>query len=545
MDTVLARLRREDFIRRFLARDASLWKSGESHARVIGSRMGWLDAAAWTRQRAGELRRFAGEAREAGLRHAVLLGMGGSSLCPDVLRRTFRRRPGHPELHVLDTTDPEAIASVGKVIDPEHTLFIVASKSGTTLESSALARHFFQMAPGSHFAAITDPGTPLEKEARERGYRAVFLNPPDIGGRYSALSLFGMVPAALLGLDVDTLLARGQAAVDRLRPGADPAEVEAVALGAALGALGAARLDKITFVLSPAIASFGYWLEQLVAESTGKEGKGLVPVEGEELGPPSRYGSDRVFVRLALKGGAEPGIDRRLAALRRAGHPVITLLLRDRLDLGAEFNRWEIATAVAGAVLGINPFDEPNVQESKDNTRRMLEQVEASGSLPQDPPDLEEAGVRAWAGPPAWKRASARGLGPLLSAIISSARPRDYVALMAYVADTRPVRERLQAIRMALRDRCRAAATLGFGPRFLHSTGQLHKGGPPRGLFVQITSDKTADLRVPGESWSFGTLQAAQAAGDFQALRRHGLRAVRLHIEGDKARGLDALLSRI
>ncbi|MGH9870690.1 MAG: glucose-6-phosphate isomerase [Candidatus Polarisedimenticolia bacterium] len=543
--STLSRLKRQDFVRRFLTGDPTLWKQDENHARVIRNRMGWMRAAGFMLGRIAELNGFADSIKAAGFKDAVLLGMGGSSLAADVLRRTFRRRPGHPSLHVLDTTDPEAIAEVEAAIDPAKTLFIVASKSGTTIESALLARYFAAKAPPSHFAAITDPGTPLEAEARQSGFRAIFINPPDIGGRYSALSYFGMVPAALLGIDIARLLSRAQQVIDGILPDVPPQDMVPFALGAALGALGITHRDKVTFVLSPGIASFGYWAEQLIAESTGKEGRGLIPVEGEDPGPPSRYGRDRLFVRLKLHGSKEPIIDRRLRTLRAAGNPCITLELDDLYDLGAQFNIWEIATATAGSVLAIDPFDEPNVQESKDNTRRVLELYTETGSLPSPPADLDEGGLRAWAVPPAWKRAAAGGLGPLLAEVRRAAKPGDYIALMAYLHADRAVAARLHQLRMTLRDGCRVATTLGFGPRFLHSTGQLHKGGPANGIFLQITCSKQVDRPIPGQPFTFATLQAAQAAGDFESLASRGLRAVRLHLGPSKIAGLDHLLSRL
>jgi transaldolase/glucose-6-phosphate isomerase len=539
--TALARMKREDFVRRFLAHDPTLWKQDENHARVIRGRMGWLRAATAMRARASELTRFSAEVVRDGFRQVVLLGMGGSSLCPDVLRRTFRRRSGHPALHVLDTTDPEAIATVERTIDPARTLVVVASKSGTTIEGAMLARRFASRIPPSQFVAITDPATVLEREAQEKGFRAVFPNPPDIGGRYSALTYFGMVPAALLGIDVSRLLSRGEQVVESLSADLPPQACPPIALGAAIGALGAGRRDKITFVISPSIASFGYWVEQLIAESTGKEGKGLVPVEGEPLAPPSCYAKDRLFVRLKLRGSAEPAVDRRLRALRQAGHPCITIPLEDLYDLGAQFNMWEIATAVAGSVLGINPFDEPNVAESKANTRRVLEQYQATGSLPSTPPDLDEDGVQAWAVPAAWKNAAAGGLAPLLAEVRRAVRPGDYVALMAYLPADRLVAARLQSLRLALREAWCATTTLGYGPRFLHSTGQLHKGGAGNGVFIQITADKKEDVPIPQETFTFGTQQAAQAAGDFESLASHGRRVVRLHLA--TLQGLDHILA--
>jgi len=524
VQAALARLDRQRFLDRFLAKDPTLWKTDDETARVVRNRMGWLDVAAMMRDQVAGILRFADQLRGDGFKHVVLLGMGGSSLCPDVLRQTFRRGRGRPLLHVLDSTDPEAIAAVDRAIDPEWTLFVVSSKSGTTIESQMLFRYYWAKSQGERFIAITDPGTPLERIARERGFRRVFLNPPDIGGRYSALSYFGMVPAACAGIDIGGLLERGDELARGLRPGLAAGACEPVALGAALAALAGAGRDKVTFVTSRSIATFGYWVEQLIAESTGKEGKGLIPIEGEELGRPSEYGKDRCFVHLRVRGSSDVSLRRRLTSLRRAGHPVIQIDLEDRLDLGAEFNRWEIATATAASLMGINPFDEPNVKESKDNSARALETFQATGSFSSPVPALDE-GVRA------------------LARLIESTRKGDYIALMAYLRMDAPTVALLGKLRLKLRRRCRAATTLGFGPRFLHSTGQLHKGGPPNGVFIQITSEKALDLPIPGESFSFKTLEAAQAAGDLRSLEGRGYRVARLHLGASKKEDLERVLA--
>ncbi|HEY3174842.1 MAG TPA: glucose-6-phosphate isomerase [Candidatus Polarisedimenticolia bacterium] len=537
--TRLRGMQGDNLIARLLARDPTLWKEDPEHARVVKNRMGWLDAAGRTLLRLEEIESFVREIRREGVRNVVLLGMGGSSLCPDVLRRTFRRKPGFPSLLVLDSTDPQAIAGVDRRIDPGSALFIVASKSGTTLESQVFHQYFARKAPPDHFAAITDPGTPLETMGREQGFRRVFLNPPDIGGRYSALSCFGMVPAACLGIDIAELLRRGDRMARTLAPGVPIEACAPVVLGAALGTLAAAGRDKVTFVASERIAGFGYWVEQLIAESTGKEGKGLVPVEGEPLGPPAIYRKDRVFVHLVLRGAKDAVARRRLAALRRAGHPVITIRLEDPFDLGAEFNRWEIATAVAGSILGINPFDEPNVRESKDNTGRVLQEYKATGILPSFSADIREGEIQAWVS----GLREHRGLKALLGEICQSAKPGDYIALMAWLPMEEPIRKALGRIRVRLRERSRAATTLGFGPRFLHSTGQLHKGGAGNGIFLQITAAPARDVSIPGESYSFGVLEAAQAAGDYLSLASRGYRVARLHLGTNKLKGLEALLA--
>ena len=491
--------------KRIWARDPSVWKD-DPDTPEIRDRLGWLTVGEAMAQQVKALEAFADEAR-AEFSRVVLCGMGGSSLAPEVLWRTFGATPGHPSLHVLDSTDPRAIRQAERGGDLARRLFIISSKSGTTQESDSFFRYFWERTGGrgGQFVAITDPGTALEKLAGERGFRRTFLNPPDIGGRYSALSFFGLVPAALIGVDLATLLHRAHRMAEACAACVPPLENPAARLGAVLGEGALAGRNKATFVLSPGIASFGLWLEQLIAESTGKEGKGILPVADEPLGPPDVYGDDRLFVSIALAGEADSDIESRLAALETAGHPVVHLKLDDRYDLGQEFFRWEFATAVAGAVLRINPFDQPNVAESKANTKAVL----AKGGAPS----------------PA---ASAAELEQFLSGI----KPGDYLALMAYLPPTPANDRRLAAIRLRLRDRLKVATTLGYGPRFLHSTGQLHKGGPPVGHFLQITEPSKEDLPIPGEAFSFGRLEAAQAEGDLVALRARGRPAIRIDDPG-------------
>jgi glucose-6-phosphate isomerase len=412
-------------------------------------------------QQVKALNGFADEVR-AEFSRVVLCGMGGSSLAPEMLWRTFGAAAGHPTLHVLDSTDPRAVRRAEQGGDLTKTLFIISSKSGTTQESDSFFRYFWERTGGrgSQFVAITDPGTPLEKLAEERRFRRTYINPPDIGGRYSALSFFGLVPAALIGVEVETLLHRAHRMAEACAAWVPPLENPAARLGAVLGKSAVAGRDKATFVLSSGIASFGLWVEQLIAESTGKEGKGILPVADEPLGPPDVYGEDRVFVSIVLAGEADIGIESRLAALEKAGHPAVHLKLDDRYDLGQELFRWEFATAVAGAVLRINPFDQPNVAESKANTKAVL----AKRSAPSPAATAAE-----------------------LEEFLGGIKPGDYLAIMAYLPPT-PENDRwLAAIRIRLRDRLKVATTLGYGPRFLHSTGQLHKGGPPVGHFLQIT----------------------------------------------------------
>jgi transaldolase/glucose-6-phosphate isomerase len=469
----------------------------------------------------------------------VLLGMGGSSLCPEVLSICCRAEAiGGLPLVVLDNTDPAAVLAVDRSGDLATTLFVVASKSGGTIEIQAFERHFWERvmalrdgevaAAGAQFVAITDPATRLGQLAEDKRYRRTFINPADIGGRYSALSYFGLVPAALLGLDLSALIEPAAALSLASTPPVPATEIAGLELGAMLGAMarpgrGPAR-DKLTLIADPDLQALGSWIEQLVAESTGKEGKGIVPVDLEPLGPPEVYGPDRLFVHMHL---GEPGQDRQraegVAALERAGFPVARLRLDRRHDVGREFFRWELATAIAGAVLGVNPFDEPNVTEAKAATSALLAQHAQQGRLPEPEDVLTPADAEA------------------IRQHVLGAGAGDYVALCAYFVRT-PERDRLlELMRVGARAATRAATTVGYGPRFLHSTGQLHKGGPSTGVFLQLTADVAEDLPIPGEAYSFGTLRAAQALGDLQVLRRRGRRAVRVHLGSDVDAGLALL----
>ncbi len=485
---------------RIWARDPTVW-GGDAGTAELSDRLGWLTVAETMAGQVKALAAFAEETR-SGFDRVVLCGMGGSSLAPEVLWRSYGAARGYPELHVLDSTDPRAVRSAG-IGDLARTLFVISSKSGTTQESDSFFRYFWERTGGrgEQFVAVTDPDTPLGRLAGERGFRRTFVNPPDIGGRYSALSYFGLVPAALIGVDVGVLLDRARRMAEACSGTVPALRNPAVWLGAILGEAALTGRDKVTFVLSPGIASFGLWLEQLIAESTGKEAKGILPVADEPLGPPSVYGDDRVFVSLGLDEEGNTGVEARLAELEAAGHPVVHLRLDDRYDLGQEFFRWELATAVAGAVLGINPFDQPNVAESKANTKAVL----AKGAAPS----------------PAASRAE-------LERFLSAIQPGDYLALMAYLPPTPENDRRLAAIRLRLRDRLGVATTLGYGPRFLHSTGQFHKGGPPVGHFLQIADPPADDLPIPGQSFTFGRLEAAQAEGDLVALRARGRPAIRI-----------------
>jgi transaldolase/glucose-6-phosphate isomerase len=546
VDATLERLQQQRFPQRLWERDPSLWKNDPAHQRVIRNALGWLRASHATLGHLDALASFVQGVKSAGFTHAVVLGMGGSSLCPDVCRATFGTAPGFLQLHVLDSTVPASVARIEKSVDLAHTLFLVSSKSGGTLEPNSFFKYFYERVralkgerAGENFVAITDPGSSLEKLSSEKKFRCVFPGVPDIGGRYSALSNFGMVPAALAGVDVQALLERAKCMVHACGACVPAKENPGMVLGATLAEAARRGRDKITFVISRGIETFADWAEQLIAESTGKEGKGLLPVVGEALGEPGVYGKDRIFVQLKLESEAEGNIELALKALETAGHPVIRISLRDKLDLGQEFFRWEVATATAGALLGIDPFDQPNVQESKDNTNRLLQQFLSQGKLGEEAPVLEADGMQLYCSPEVHARLeavqAARGVKShlpegYLAAFLSQARPGDYVALMAYVEPNAEHTAALQSVRARLRDFLCLATTLGYGPRFLHSTGQLHKGGANNGLFIQITADDTQDLPVPGEPYSFSTLKQAQALGDQRSLESKQRRVIRLHL---------------
>jgi transaldolase/glucose-6-phosphate isomerase len=530
VDAQLVRLNKEDAPRRLWARDYTLWSADPGKREEILDRLGWLNVAEKMLEHASEFRELEAEGRKYS--DVVLLGMGGSSLCPDVLRNTFGAVPGHPQLHVLDTTDPATILAVRAKIDIEHSLFVVASKSGETTETLSHFAYFWgevskngkEGNAGRQFAAITDPGTSLEKLATEHSFRWVFPNPPDIGGRYSALSYFGLVPAALMGVNVGGLLQR---AVEMAHSCADsvPAdENPGVWLGGVLGRLAVDGRNKLTLIASPKVATFGYWVEQLIAESTGKQGKGIVPVEGEPVGKPAVYRDDRVFVHIRME--SDP-VNRAVKALEKAGQPVVTLTLRDKLDLGGEFFRWEVATAIAGSILGIDPFDQPNVQESKDNTKKVLATFTASGKLP--PADSV---------PAAKSRAG-------LKSLLQRAKPSAYFAIMAYATRTPASEAAMSAIRRTVRDRTQLATTAGYGPRFLHSTGQLHKGGPNTGLFLQVVQDDTKDVPIPGRPFSFSVLKQSQSLGDLRSLTSRRLPVLRVTLGREPASGWKALAAAV
>jgi glucose-6-phosphate isomerase len=504
-----ARLNASHAVERLWARDHRLWNQDSTN---ITNRLGWLTIIEYMKDRVEDLRTFSTSAQKRGIRDVVLLGMGGSSLGPEVFRATFGPSRGFPRLWVLDSTVPGWVQQVTQAIDPARSLFILASKSGGTIEVMSLFAHFWEQVQqtsshqgGAQFLAITDPGTGLEKLAAEHQFWRIFTNPPDIGGRYSVLSYFGLVPAALMGIDIPQLLSRATAMAQacRIQPllGQNPG----TELGATMASLAQAGRNKITVIASPQISTFGLWAEQLLAESTGKEGTGLIPVANEPIVSPTAYGTDRFFVYLRLKGDQNRRLDGQIAGLARSGHPILTFTLQDRYDLAGEFFRWEVATAMAGHLMGIHPFDQPNVQESKDNTARVLESIQSTGRLP------EQATTTA-------EQAAAR--------LKRQCRPGAYVAILAYTTPSSKVELAIRSLRRALISHHHVTTTASYGPRYLHSTGQLHKGGPKSGIFLQLIDPMTADLRIPGMPFTFRTLAQAQAAGDIQALQAHGQQAI-------------------
>jgi RpiB/LacA/LacB family sugar-phosphate isomerase len=530
----------QDFQGRLWIKDPTLWP-GEGDE--IRNRLGWLTTPTIMRDHVEDLRGFADEIRRLQHTHVVLLGMGGSSLAPEVFNLTFGSKMGFPDLLALDSTDPGAVKRTLDRINLGRTLFVVATKSGTTIETMSLYTFFRAQVeagkppkPGMQFVAITDPGTPLEKLASEAAFRRTFLNPPTIGGRYSALSFFGLVPAALIGVDVKGVVERAEAMLEACGREAAAPDNPGVRLGAAVAAFARAGRDKVTLVFSDKIKPLGAWVEQLLAESLGKNGKGVVPVDGEPLGAPSVYGDDRLFVAVVVKG--DTAHDAALAKLAAEGHPVVRLELGDLLDLGAEFFRWEIAAAAAGAVLEVNPFDEPNVASAKEKTSELLALWRKTQRLPEWKPVAEADGLVLVMSGEDKPESLAEGLWGHLS----RAEPGDYLAIQAYLTPLAETWERLQELRVLLRDRLRVATTVAYGPRYLHSTGQLHKGGPPTGLFLQITVDDADDIAIPGVGYSFGTLKAAQALGDLQAVSEAGRRVARVHLKGKQRARLEKLV---
>jgi transaldolase/glucose-6-phosphate isomerase len=543
----LAEWTASDKVSRLWAHDASLWTSGDE-----ADWLGWLSIVTEQQKNATRFTKFAEEVEDAGFSHALLLGMGGSSLCPEVFRKTFGKIEGFPELHVLDSTDPAQIKSVENRIDLTNTLFFVSSKSGTTLEPNIFKQYFFERVrqtvgdrAGDHFVAITDPGSKLRQAAEHDQFRKIFLGVPSIGGRYSALSDFGLAPAAAMGVDVPRFLDRASEMVAACGSDVPARNNPGVILGAILGAAHNNGRDKVTIIASPGIYDLGAWLEQLLAESTGKNGKGLIPVDRESLSSPETYGGDRVFVYLKLESDAESATDAAIDALESAGQPVVRISVTDVYNLGQEFFRWEIATAVAGSIIGINPFDQPDVEASKVATKKLTEEYERSGSLPAETPIFEADGVKLFGDERNAKDLNAtvkdRSLSGYVKAHLDRLQPGDYFTLLAYLEMNDANEAGLQSARHAVRDRKRVATCLGFGPRFLHSTGQAYKGGPNTGVFLQITCDDAINLPVPGQKYTFGIVKAAQARGDFEVLAERGRRALRVHLGADVPAGLAKL----
>jgi transaldolase/glucose-6-phosphate isomerase len=536
-----------DVMRRIWRKDAALWKSDEAHQKIIKNALGWLTVPDMMIGVEDDLVQFADRIRNVReFKHAMVCGMGGSSLCPEVLRQTFGKQEGYPELLVLDSTDPDAFSDIADQIDITKCLFIISSKSGTTTEPLVFYKYWYDQVgkrkenPGECFVAVTDPGTLMEQMATEDKFKRIFLNPADIGGRYSALSYFGMVPAALMGLDVRKLLDRAERVVHACASVVPAAENPGARLGAILGECAKAGRDKLTISTDPRIASFGLWVEQLLAESTGKDGKGIVPVAGEPLGAPSVYGDDRLFVHIGVE-KIESESEAKLKALEAAGHPVVYRTLTDLYDLGEEFFLWEIATAFAGWRLGINPFDQPNVQESKDATKELLETFTREGKLPEQDVLATDGVLTIYADDETRAALSNESVGAAIAAHLARAGAGDYIAMLDYFEET-PEHERIvQAIRTHLRDTTRCATTTGYGPRFLHSTGQLHKGGSASGVFMQLTAPDIKDLPIPGQPYTFSILKQAQALGDFRSLASRGRRAIRVDLGADVQAGLTRL----
>jgi transaldolase/glucose-6-phosphate isomerase len=541
--------RKNGKVTRLWQKDAALW-TGTDEDKWLG----WLDITEQQIEYIDRLKEIAADIKKAAFENALLLGMGGSSLCPEVLRMTFGKASGYPDLYVLDSTDPAQIKSIEEKLDLSSTICIVSSKSGSTLEPNIYKQYFFDRVKakvgekevGNRFIAITDPGSKMQRVAEKGKFRKVFMGVPSIGGRYSALSNFGMVPAAVMGIDVSRFLKNTQKMVDACGQDSDATTNPGVILGNILGIAANQGRDKITIVTSPGIFDLGAWLEQLIAESTGKSGKGIIPVDRERLAKPDTYGTDRVFAYLRLE--SEPDKEQAAAvdALAKAGHPVVRIVLPDVYNLGQEFFRWEIATAVAGALIGINAFNQPDVEASKTETRKLTTEYESTGKLPSESPFFTGDGCKLYTD---IKNAAALKGGATLSGFLNKHLARigsgDYFGVLAYITMNEAHEEALQAIRLAVRDHKKVATVLGFGPRFLHSTGQAYKGGPNSGVFLQITCDDDVDILVPGQKYTFGVVKSAQARGDFAVLAERGRRALRVHLGKDVAAGLTTLTKAI
>lgn len=549
-------MRLESFVKRLWKKDATCWTGADE-----GQWLGWLDIVSQQLEQEKRFSDLAKEYHKKGIEHAVLLGMGGSSLCVEVMRQTFGSAAGYPEMIVLDSVVPAQVLATAKQIDPEKTVFIVASKSGSTTEPNVLLQYFYDETKkvvgdkaGHHFIAITDPGSSMERQAQDLKFAHIFHGVPTIGGRFSALSNFGMIPAAIMGINCKSFLSKAQTMVEACGPGTTAAENPGVYLGTIMGVLARDGRDKVTVVTTPEIHSLGTWLEQLIAESTGKEGKGLVPVAAETLLDPEHYGKDRLFVYIRLQSAADAKQDDAIQALEKAGNPVVTINMHDSKDLGAEFFRWEVATATAGHIIGINTFNQPNVQESKDFTKEYLKEYDDKGKLPENKLLFEAGSLKLYADEQNGRylesavgseKNADKKLTALLEKHIGRLKDGDYFAINAYIHCCPEMEEKLQVIRDLVQSKFKVATTVGFGPRFLHSTGQLHKGGPNSGVFLQITSDDAKDLEIPKEKYSFGILKEAQSLGDFKALSSRDRRLLRVHLPKNVESGLKTLTETI
>jgi len=541
----LADWKNNNKVARLWQKDASLWTNTDEN-----KWLGWLAITEQQLANLATLQQFAAEVKKAKFKHVLLLGMGGSSLCPEVLRMTFGRIAGFPELHVLDSTDPVQIRTIEKKLDLKKTLCIVSSKSGSTLEPNIFKQYFFERVRkavgekvvGSRFIAVTDPGSKMQQVAETDKFWKIFAGDPSIGGRYSALSNFGMVPAAAMGMDLPKFLKITEEIVKACGPSSAADKNPGVVLGTILGVAANHGRDKITIIASPGIFDLGAWLEQLIAESTGKIGKGIIPVDREKLAKPAVYGNDRVFAYLRLANKPNSAQDAAVASIEKAGHPVIRITLPNVYTLGQEFFRWEIATAVAGSIIGINAFNQPDVEASKIETKKLTSQYESTGSLPAESPFFVSKEAKLFADEKnAAELTGGKTLADVLKTHLSRIRTSDYFAVLGYIPMNAENEKALQAIRHSVRDAKKVATCLGFGPRFLHSTGQAYKGGPNSGVFLQITCDDATDLAVPGQKYTFGVVKAAQARGDFAVLAERGRRALRVHLGKNLQSGLGTL----
>jgi glucose-6-phosphate isomerase len=543
-DKVELRLKKwddENIAKRIWQLDPTVWKENPAEQKELADRLGWLDLAISMKNKAKELEAFAEEIKTE-FDDVVLLGMGGSSLAPEVFSKTFGSKTGYPRLTILDSTHPLSVRRILESYNLSKTLFVVSSKSGGTIETMSFFYTFFDAVkainqkPGSQFIALTDPGSGLEKLAKDNGFRKIFSAPPQVGGRFSALTYFGMVPAALIGVDVAAFLAQAEAMTESSSNQSKPSESPAYYLGALLGELALTGVDKLTFFASPKISSFPAWAEQLVAESTGKDDKGILPVADEEFFGTEYYGKDRVIVYLKLEGDDNGKNDASVKQLIDAGFPVIEISLKDKYSLAQEFYRWEAATALCGVVLSINPFNQPNVQLAKSLAGESLAAYKATGSLPKQEPVITEGGAELYS------KTDAKNIKDALSNFLAQAKPGDYAAINGFIPMTAENEEVLQKLRSGIVKKYKIATTIGYGPRFLHSTGQLHKGDANKGLFIVISSEPGNDLEVPGQGYSFGTLIKAQVQGDLNALINRSRRTIHIHIKGNVAEELAKLI---